>query len=161
MFNIGGGELIVILLIALIVLGPQRLPDAARQIGKTMSELRRLSSGFQNEMKQALETADDPTRIAARRNVLARDAPADVPEGATVDATEPDGLGAASEAVDAAGADREAPPAADAAADSIAAVSGQPSAPPTQAPPAADGRAAGEKEAPTDVPEPPSPPTTS
>ena len=36
MFNVGGGELLVILLIALIVLGPQRLPDAARQIGKAM-----------------------------------------------------------------------------------------------------------------------------
>jgi Tat protein translocase TatB subunit len=71
MFNIGGGELIVIMLIALIVLGPQRLPDAARQIGKTMGDLRRLSTGFQNEMKSALDTADDPTRVAGRRNVLA------------------------------------------------------------------------------------------
>ena len=65
MFNIGGGELIVILLIALIVLGPQRLPDAARQIGKTMGDLRRLSSGFQNEVRSALDTADDPNRVAA------------------------------------------------------------------------------------------------
>ncbi len=76
MFNIGGGELIVIMLIALIVLGPQRLPDAARQVGKTMGDLRKLSSGFQNEMKSALDTADDPTRVAARRNVLAKEAPA-------------------------------------------------------------------------------------
>ena len=60
MFNIGGGELIVILLIALIVLGPQRLPDAARQVGKTMSELRRLSTGFQNEVRGALEVPVDP-----------------------------------------------------------------------------------------------------
>jgi len=75
MFNIGGGELLVIMLIALIVLGPQRLPDAARQVGKTMGDLRRLSSGFQNEMKSALNTADDPTRVAARRNVLAKEAP--------------------------------------------------------------------------------------
>jgi sec-independent protein translocase protein TatB len=75
MFNVGGGELIVILLIALIVLGPQRLPDAARQIGKTMGELRRLSTGFQNEMRSALDSADDPTRVAARRNVLAKEEP--------------------------------------------------------------------------------------
>ena len=33
MFNVGGGEVLVIALIALIVLGPQRLPDAARQVG--------------------------------------------------------------------------------------------------------------------------------
>ncbi len=70
MFNIGGGELIVILLIALIVLGPQRLPDAARQIGKTMGELRRLSTGFQNEMRSALDTSGDTTPVAGRRDVL-------------------------------------------------------------------------------------------
>jgi Tat protein translocase TatB subunit len=75
MFNIGGGELLVIMLIALIVLGPQRLPDAARQVGKTMGELRRLSQGFQNEMKSALDTADVPGRVAPRRNVLAQDDP--------------------------------------------------------------------------------------
>jgi Tat protein translocase TatB subunit len=75
MFNIGGGELIVILLIALIVLGPQRLPDAARQLGKAMGDLRRLSTGFQNEMKQALETADEPGRVAPRRKVLGTEAP--------------------------------------------------------------------------------------
>ena len=87
MFNIGGGELLVIMLIALIVLGPQRLPDAARQIGKTMGDLRRLSSGFQNEMKSAIDTADDPNRVATRRNVLAKDAPpADAAETPTSDA---------------------------------------------------------------------------
>ena len=75
MFNIGGGELIVIMLIALIVLGPKRLPDAARQVGKAMSELRRMSTSFQNEVRTALDTADDPDRIAARRNVLAKEAP--------------------------------------------------------------------------------------
>jgi sec-independent protein translocase protein TatB len=80
MFNIGGGELIVIMLIALIVLGPQRLPDAARQIGKTMGDLRRLSQGFQNEMKSALDTADQPDRVTPRRNVLAQDA---APDGET------------------------------------------------------------------------------
>lgn len=54
MFNIGGGEFLVIALIALIVLGPQRLPDAARQAGRAMAELRRLSSGFQSELHNAM-----------------------------------------------------------------------------------------------------------
>jgi Tat protein translocase TatB subunit len=71
MFNIGGGEFLVIALIALIVLGPQRLPDAARQIGKTMGELRRISSGFQNELRSALD--DDGAAPTARRNVLAKE----------------------------------------------------------------------------------------
>jgi sec-independent protein translocase protein TatB len=62
-FNVGGGEFLVIALLALIVLGPQRLPDAARQIGRFMGELRRMSSGFQQELKAAM---DDPLEAAAR-----------------------------------------------------------------------------------------------
>jgi sec-independent protein translocase protein TatB len=62
MFNVGGGELLVILLVALIVLGPQRLPDAARQMGKVMGEVRRVSAGFQQEMKDAFEDVDGGSR---------------------------------------------------------------------------------------------------
>lgn len=71
MFNIGGGEFLVIALIALIVLGPQRLPEAARQVGKAMGELRRMSSGFQSELKGALEEADRVTKLPPARDVLA------------------------------------------------------------------------------------------
>jgi Tat protein translocase TatB subunit len=53
--NLGTGELLVIFLVALIVLGPTKLPDAARQMGRVAAELRRLSSGFQDEMRQALQ----------------------------------------------------------------------------------------------------------
>jgi sec-independent protein translocase protein TatB len=58
-FNVGAGELMVILLIALIVLGPDKLPETARKMGNVMGELRRMSSGFQNEMRSAM---DDVTR---------------------------------------------------------------------------------------------------
>lgn len=64
MFNLGAGEVLVILLMALIILGPSRLPDAAKQVGKFMGEMRKLSSGFQNELKHAL---DDDTEAAARK----------------------------------------------------------------------------------------------
>ncbi|MBW8826393.1 MAG: twin-arginine translocase subunit TatB [Acidobacteria bacterium] len=56
MFNVGTPELLVILLVALIILGPQRLPEAARQLGKAMAELRRLSGGFQAEMREAMDS---------------------------------------------------------------------------------------------------------
>ena len=71
MFNIGGGEFLVIALIALIVLGPQRLPEAARQVGKAMGDLRRISSGFQNELKGALDDADRASKATPPRDVLA------------------------------------------------------------------------------------------
>lgn len=70
MFNIGGGEFLVIALIALIVLGPQRLPDAARQVGKAMGELRRLSTGFQSELKDAFAEAEQPTPRSPSRAAL-------------------------------------------------------------------------------------------
>lgn len=53
MGNIGPGEILVILVAALIILGPKRLPEAARQMGKAMAEFRRVSSGLQSEMRDA------------------------------------------------------------------------------------------------------------
>jgi sec-independent protein translocase protein TatB len=55
-FNVGGGEILVILVVALIVLGPTQLPKAARQVGQAMTELKRISSGFQQELTHALDT---------------------------------------------------------------------------------------------------------
>lgn len=63
MGNLGSGELLVIFFVALIVLGPNKLPDAARQVGRAVAEIRRISGGFQREMREAmrepLETVDD------------------------------------------------------------------------------------------------------
>jgi sec-independent protein translocase protein TatB len=70
MFNVGGGELLVIALIALIVLGPQRLPDAARQVGRVMGDLRRISSGFQQELKVAFDEDDDRPGPARRKEAV-------------------------------------------------------------------------------------------
>lgn len=54
-FNVGVGELLVILLLGLIVLGPEKLPDAARKIGNVVGELRRMSSGVQHELRAVVE----------------------------------------------------------------------------------------------------------
>jgi Tat protein translocase TatB subunit len=51
--SIGPAEIIVVLIIGLIVLGPSRLPDAARQVGKAMSEFRKVTSGLQAEVRDA------------------------------------------------------------------------------------------------------------
>jgi sec-independent protein translocase protein TatB len=67
MFNVGGGELLVILLLALIVLGPQKLPGAVRTAGRVMGEVRRISSGFQQELKTAFDEADEDQDLPRRR----------------------------------------------------------------------------------------------
>jgi sec-independent protein translocase protein TatB len=54
-FNLSGSEIIVILLLALVVLGPEKLPDAMRRAGKTFAEIKKLSSGFQDEVRKGFE----------------------------------------------------------------------------------------------------------
>ena len=53
MGSIGPAEILVVLVVALIVLGPSRLPEAARSVGKAMAELRRVTSGVQAEIRDA------------------------------------------------------------------------------------------------------------
>jgi Tat protein translocase TatB subunit len=56
MGSIGAPEILVILVVALLVLGPTRLPEAARQAGRVLAEMRRISAGFQAEMRDAMQT---------------------------------------------------------------------------------------------------------
>lgn len=60
MFNVGGGEMLAVLLLALLVLGPDRLPKAMAEVGKWVGQLRRMSSGFQDELKKAMDAANAP-----------------------------------------------------------------------------------------------------
>ncbi len=59
MFNLSGSEMVFLLLLALIILGPEKLPDAVRRFGKGYAEFKKMSSGFQSELKSAL---DEPMR---------------------------------------------------------------------------------------------------
>ena len=53
--SLGAPEILVILVVALIVLGPSKLPEAARQVGKAMAEFRRVTAGFQAEVRDAFQ----------------------------------------------------------------------------------------------------------
>ena len=53
--NLGPMEILVVLVVALIVLGPKRLPEAGRQVGRAMAEVRRWSQSMQAEVKSVLE----------------------------------------------------------------------------------------------------------
>src|SRR5690349_10817112 len=52
--NIGPAEILVILFVALIVFGPQRLPEVGRQVGSMMRELRRMQDTVRGELDSVL-----------------------------------------------------------------------------------------------------------
>ena len=63
MFNIGSQELLVILLIALIVVGPSKLPELSRSIGRGLREFRKV----QDEVKDMVKLDLDPKPAAPAR----------------------------------------------------------------------------------------------
>ena len=64
MFGIGAPELIVILVVALVVLGPKRLPELARGLGRTLGEFRRATSGVSEELNNARVLLEEEVRQA-------------------------------------------------------------------------------------------------
>jgi sec-independent protein translocase protein TatA len=58
--NVGPLELIVVLIIALIVLGPKRLPEVGRSVGKGMREFKEAISGEHDEDEQQPEKLNTP-----------------------------------------------------------------------------------------------------
>ena len=59
MSNIGPMELIVVLVIALVVLGPKRLPDAGKSLGKGLREFKDALSGSNDEDGRHLQDKED------------------------------------------------------------------------------------------------------
>jgi sec-independent protein translocase protein TatA len=57
-FDIGGQELIVLFLAILLLLGPKKLPELARALGKARSEFHKASKDFQNEIEKAAHIPD-------------------------------------------------------------------------------------------------------
>ncbi len=53
--SLGGPELILILVIALIVFGPRRLPDIGKSMGKMLAEFRRASNEFKRTVEDEIE----------------------------------------------------------------------------------------------------------
>ncbi|MCX5780793.1 MAG: twin-arginine translocase TatA/TatE family subunit [Firmicutes bacterium] len=58
MFNIGPWELGLILLVALIVVGPGKLPEVAKAVGKGMNEFKKVTSGYKKEFQDAMDDMD-------------------------------------------------------------------------------------------------------
>src|ERR1051325_4534114 len=88
MFGMGGSEILVILIVALLFLGPEKLPDAAKQISKGIRDIKRQSRMLQTQiendehiggairdLKSALRGEDPPSRPPVRKLAEPQPAP--------------------------------------------------------------------------------------
>jgi Tat protein translocase TatB subunit len=98
MLDIGFQELLIIMVIALVVFGPQRLPELGRKLGRAMREFRRASDEFRTTIETNLQIHDDGGSILPPS--AAAETGATAPGG--------DGGGVAAAGLDAAGPEGEA-----------------------------------------------------
>jgi sec-independent protein translocase protein TatA len=93
MFGIGVPELLVILVVALVVLGPKRLPEVAKALGKGLAEFRRATSDLTEELRGAqtmIEREARETQRAAKQPAAGRPLPTGVEQrGAAADPAAP------------------------------------------------------------------------
>jgi sec-independent protein translocase protein TatB len=62
-FGIGGGELVVVILLAAIVLGPERLARVAREIGKFVKNVKAYFATLSGELKAELDVLDELQKV--------------------------------------------------------------------------------------------------
>ncbi len=60
--SIGMADSLILMVMALVVFGPRRLPQIGRQIGKLMYEFRKASNDFKFQMEEELRLAEDADR---------------------------------------------------------------------------------------------------
>ena len=58
-FNIGGGEILVIALVALIAVGPEQLPSVLRKLGRFVAQARTVTSNLRDEFMSGLDEVND------------------------------------------------------------------------------------------------------
>jgi sec-independent protein translocase protein TatB len=85
MFGLGMGEIVIILVLALVLLGPQKLPDAAKQLGKGLREFRKatedLKQQFETELYNGQSKPAKPTLVEPRNSPAEGQPPPAVPPG--------------------------------------------------------------------------------
>ncbi len=87
MFNIGPQELLLILLVALVIVGPKRLPELSRTIGRGLREFRKAQEEVTKTIRLGLDETE-PTSTPADRAPASRAAPE--PGAAAAPATAPE-----------------------------------------------------------------------
>jgi Tat protein translocase TatB subunit len=81
MFDIGPGELVLVAIIGLLVLGPQRLPKVASEIGKWVGRARRTASQLRRQLEREIEISELEKPPAPPPPPPAAPTPGEVPPG--------------------------------------------------------------------------------
>ncbi|MCL4234330.1 MAG: Sec-independent protein translocase protein TatB [Deltaproteobacteria bacterium] len=58
MFDVGGSEILLILFLTLLVMGPKNIPKIARTLGKTMQQVRRITNEFKHAMEDEIRVME-------------------------------------------------------------------------------------------------------
>jgi len=60
--GVGGPELLMVLVIVLVLFGGKKLPEFARGLGKSLREIKKATSGVEEEFKRAMDDEPEPTK---------------------------------------------------------------------------------------------------
>ncbi len=80
MFDIGGGELLLILLVVLILFGPKKIPEVAQLIGKGVQKVRRAQEEIVEQVRQINTTVAEQVQPIAHEANHVRETIARLPE---------------------------------------------------------------------------------
>jgi sec-independent protein translocase protein TatB len=94
MFNLGPFELVAIFVVALLVFGPEKLPEMGKQVGRAVKEFRKFQASMQTQVRDVIDPITGPMgtsngplvnpQATNIRGTLPTEAPQNIPRSATI-----------------------------------------------------------------------------
>ena len=96
MFNLGPFELVAIFVVALLVFGPEKLPEMGKQVGKAIREFRKFQESMQGQVRDVLEPISGPiipngNMVGPQPTNIKGVIPTELPEGQKPEGQQPEG----------------------------------------------------------------------
>ncbi len=64
MFGLGFGEIVIVAILALVLLGPDKLPEAAKMLGKTLQDLKKATDGLKGQLEAEMYSVEKVVKKA-------------------------------------------------------------------------------------------------